>query len=295
MYERASDIWYNMCRFHQLRETRMPRIILHAHVYYPELWPELLTCVENLRAEVGSDSLFVVATYPEANSDSHKMLEQSLRSVQHEIVAVPNRGYDVGPFVEYVLNRKDFALFDYVIKIHTKRTTDYFLLFRMFRGAAWRRELLSFCSTRKALRRSLRAFSRAPRLGMIAGSHVISRGGLDYSRNEIRWITRHAPELGVSSRGATVVWGTMFMARTKCLLPLAHRNTLADFEAVDPETAHTAYTLAHWYEDVLAFFVTAQGWLVSDGKLPYPLACLAAKLMFCVGRSWRYLKSFGRL
>ena len=276
----------------------MTKIILHAHVFYPELWPELLSCIENCRAEVGDDSLFVVATCPETKPELRETLERSLRAMRHEVIAVPNRGYDVGPFVEYVLNRPDFASFDFVVKLHTKRDVDLFFLFRMFRGAAWRRELLSFCSTREAFRRSLAAFEQMPRLGMIAGSRVISRGGLDYSRAAIREVRSLGRKFGVErtrSGAATAVFGTMFMARTKCLLPLAGLSRLSDFELVTPANVHQGGSLAHAYEGTFAFAVSEQGYLVSDGKRPYSLACLAARVMFFVGRSWRFISSFGRL
>lgn len=272
----------------------MAKIILHAHVFYPELWPELLVCIENCRAEVGTDSLFVVATFPEAKPEMREMLENSLSGMHHEIDAVPNRGYDVGPFIEHVLNRSDFASFDYVIKIHTKHNADLFFMFRQFRGGDWRHELLSFCSTPKAIRRSLKAFARAPRLGMIAGSAIISRGGFDYTKAAILEIQEIGQKLGVQTRGATVVWGTMFMARPKCLLSLANRWKLADFEEIGPSNAHQNYSLAHLFESIFAAFVTAQGYLVSDGKWPYPFAWIGAKLMFMIGRSWRIVASFVR-
>ncbi len=272
----------------------MAKIILHAHVYYPELWPELLVCIENCRAEVGTDSLLVVATFPEAKPEMREMLENSLSGMRYEIDAVPNRGYDVGPFVEYVLNRSDFASFDYVIKIHTKQTVDTFILFHRFCGGDWRHELLSFCSTPKAIRRSLRAFERASRLGMVAGSRVISRGGVDYSRKAISEIKERGKELGIKPCGATVILGTMFMARTKCLMPLAGRWTLDDFDMLTPETAHKVFRLAHWLERAFALLVMSQGYFVGDGKWPYPLARLGAKVMFMIGRSWRIVASFVR-
>jgi lipopolysaccharide biosynthesis protein len=272
----------------------MPKIILHAHVYYPELWPELLGCIKNCRAEVGTDSLLVVATFPEAKPEMREMLENSLSGMRYEIDAVPNRGYDVGPFVEYVLNRPDFASFDYVIKIHTKQTVDTFLLFHRFRGGDWRHELLSFCSTPKAMHRSLRAFERMPRLGMVAGSRVISRGGVEYTRESINEVLSKGVVLGVKPREATSVLGTMFMARAKCLLPLAQLRHLVDFEEVTAETAHYKFNLAHWFEPAFAFIVSSQGYLVSDGRWPYLLARMGAKLMFIIGRSWRIVSSFVR-
>ena len=272
----------------------MAKIILHAHVYYPELWSELLECIRNCHAEVGTDSLLVVVTFPEAKPEMRGMLEDSLSGMRYEIDAVPNRGYDVGPFVEYVLNRPDFASFDYVIKIHTKQTVDTFLLFHRFRGGDWRHELLSFCSTPKAMHRSLRAFERMPRLGMVAGSRVISRGGVDYSRKAISEIKEKGKEFGIKPCGADIILGTMFMARTKCLLPLAGRWTLLDFDLLTPETAHKVFRLAHGLERAFALLVTSQGYLVSDGKWPYPLAWIGSKLMFVVGRTWRFISSFGR-
>ena len=223
------------------------------------------------------------------------MLANSLSGMRHKIVPVPNRGYDVGPFVEYVLNRPDFASFDYVIKIHTKRDSNVFLFFHRFRDGDWRRDLLSFCSTPKAMHRSLRAFERAPRLGMVAGPLSISRGGFDYTQKAIIEIHDNGKRFGIESREATVVWGTMFMARTKCLVPLAQRFKIEDFEEIDSTNAHKPYSLAHLLEAVFAFAVTSQGYFVGDGKWPYPLAWIGSKLMFVVGRTWRFISSRGRL
>ena len=124
---------------------------------------------------------------------------------------------------------------------------------------------------------------------------MISRGGVDYSRKAISEIKEKSKGLGIKPCGADVILGTMFMARTKCLMPLARRWTLEDFDLLTPETAHKVFRLAHWLEGVFAFLVTSQGYLVSDGKWPYSLAWMGAKLMFVVGRSWRLIKSFGRL
>ena len=274
------------------------KIILHAHAFYPGLWPELQACIENCRAEVGGDSLFVVATYSEAKPELCEALERSLRSMRHEIIAVSNRGYDVGPFVEYVLNRPDFASFDYVVKLHTKRDVDSFFLYRRHNGSDWRRLLLSFCSTRDAFRRALSAFARAPRQGMVANAQVIGRGGVDYSKKSIDVVRSYVASLGLTPRETTVVLGTMFMARTKCLLPLANRWHLSDFEEVS-SGSHLDGSLAHCLERHFAAVVSAQGYLVSDGRLPYAFACCAARLTFTIGRSLRiffsFLRSFAKI
>lgn len=94
-----------------------------------------------------------------------------------------NYGYDVALFFN-VLDRLDLDCFDYVIKLHTKRDTPKcWVNFTPFEGGQWRRSLLSFCATPEAARRTLAAFARRPRLGMVAARALIDPSGVGAGRS----------------------------------------------------------------------------------------------------------------
>lgn len=266
----------------------MKKVLLHAHIFYPELWPQIATCIENCHA-IAQDGLHVVASCPESKPDLKTLVDRALEGISHEVHAVPNRGYDIGPFMVYVVNRPDLADYDYVVKIHTKRDCDTFLHFHRITGSDWRNNLLSFCSTPKAMARSFAAFERDARLGMIADRRITSRGGFEYFKEDIALIRSYVTDLGLTPREATFVYGTMFMVRAKLLLPLANRVTLNDFPLTTEKSAHIDQGLTTQLEKLFGAVVSAQGSLVSNGRLPYSLASLDAKCIYLFCRTVRTL------
>ncbi len=269
----------------------MKKTLLHAHIFYPTLWPQIAACIENVRAIV-QGGLHVVATCPASKPELVTLVDHELVGISHEVHAVPNRGYDIGPFMVYVVNRPDLADYDFVIKIHTKRNVDTFLNFHQITGSDWRNNLLSFCSTPKAMVRSFAAFDRDARLGMIADRRITSRGGFEYLKEDIALIRSSVAELGLMPREATFIYGTMFMVRAKLLLPLANRVTLHDFPITTEKSAHFDQGFTTQLEKLFGAVVSAQGSLVSDGRLPHWLAQLDATCTYLFGRTVRTLHVF---
>ena len=229
------------------------KIAVIAHVFYPEFWPELAQCIRTIG---GSADLFV--TYV----DEASVAEVRADFPGARLVACENRGYDVWPFLKVV---QDLPLSDYdlVVKLHTKRNVDGEMLVLnhvWIGGGAWRENLLSFCSTEDAWRRTLRRFAD-PRVGMVADRRLVFRrgdlpaaldGSFDRAREEFRRLTGSA----VSSE-AEYVAGTMFAARPAVLKPLlAHRFEASEFE---PPAGHRCETYAHLLERMLGFSVSAAG------------------------------------
>lgn len=246
--------------------TLFPRIAIHLHVFYPEMLEELVACIRNIETVCGEGRVDVVATCPVGHDDIRERIGNLLPAAQ--FVEVPNAGYDVGPFFEF-LNRIDLDDYDYVVKLHTKRDKPLdWVNFRRFRGGEWRRTLLSFCSTIEAVRRSLRAFERDPRLGVVADRRVMDPSGIaqgDFGWQEVGVLRR----LGFHSTRHTFVYGTMFMMRASLLKAIQHKVHISDFNMVD--RPHVDYGLALEWEMALPVLAEVQGFYVSDGKIPAAL------------------------
>lgn len=120
------------------------KTLIHAHIFYPDIWPEILSCIENCLAESAPRSVSLVLTYPETHPELKDILIPAVNRLKpslkdSEVVPVPNCGYDIAPFLIEVLNRRTLNDYDYIIKLHTKRNVNTWLNFRAYRGTAWRK------------------------------------------------------------------------------------------------------------------------------------------------------------
>lgn len=249
------------------------RILVVAHVFYAEMWPELSACIRN----VGDCDL--VITYIEEPS----VIAARADFPHARFVRCENRGYDVLPFLT-VLESVRLSDYDLVVKLHTKRDIVKPYRFAMGRtvlnGSAWRGHLLSFVRTPLAWERTLRCFDD-PAVGMVADVHLVfgrretDKSAFDASVAQLR------DDLGLSaSRRGTFVAGTMFAVRAAMLRPFAeHRFELAEFAA---SADRDPITYAHLLERMFGLAVGAQGGRIVafNGSV----ACrrtLGAVLKFC--------------
>ena len=241
------------------------KIAVHVHVFYPALWPEVRACLAHVAACVTRAALTVYATFPESDPATGAALRAD--ALVDCAIPVGNYGYDVAPFFN-VLDRLDLDCFDYVIKLHTKRDTPKcWVNFTPFEGGQWRRALLSFCATPEAARRTLAAFARRPRLGMVAARALIDPSGVGAGRHPERAAACVAA-LGLAPRGPVIVYGTMFMVRAALLKPVWRRVRQTDFSAPAAGREHEDFGLAGIWEGAFGMLVAAQGYAVSDGAGP---------------------------
>ncbi len=244
---------------------RRPCVAIIVHVFYERLWPELETCIGNFIAECGRGNVDVFITYPESKPHISRMLADFPASK----FSVPNRGWDVGPFF-HVLARLNLAAYDYVVKLHTKdNPTDGWMNFRAWKKGEHRTALLSICSTRRAVRRSLNAMERDKTIGMIAHRSVIDPSGIAAGDNTLSRSKDLLASYGITMKGSTVVYGTMFMIRATLLAPVKGRVDIDDFEeAVSiPGKAHSVGLAGTW-EMTFALLAESQGFRVAQGAFP---------------------------
>ena len=230
------------------------KILVVAHVFYPQLWPELAGCIRNV-----TDRKDVVITYV----DEASVVEARKDFPDARFVLCENRGYDIWPFVR-ALRSTDLSSYDVIVKLHTKRDIvdgiRYHFNHAVFNGSAWRDFLLAFLKTPEAWRRT-RALLLKRGVGMVADRHVVMRRR-DVRIERTRQSFDAAAEfLGLDPRSVRqsgqYVAGTMFAAKPAALRPLLGKPLAA--EMFDPPAGHLTETFAHVMERALGLSVSAAG------------------------------------
>jgi len=245
-------------RDYRIDLMRRWRILAVVHVYYPEFWPELRTCLENV-----ADAVDVVVTY----ADEAAVAEARRDFPSARFVKCENRGFDVWPFLKAV-KEMDLTPYDAVVKLHTKRDfnidAEGWINRCRMNGGAWRRFLLSFVASAEAWRRSRRLLAGKD-VGLVADWRVIvgrASPGLKMYRDEFDAAVRDLglagnPDVAVKGR---YVAGTMFAARPAALAPLLSCR----FEAsmFDPSVRDGGEKRAHLVERQFGLSAFAAGFKV---------------------------------
>lgn len=226
------------------------RFAIHAHVFYPELWPELANCIKNFE----NHDIALYVTTPHAGDDIRERIFAEFPFANYRVLE--NRGYDVGPFME-VLNSLDLSNYDFIVKLHTKRDWDGWFNSMYVHGGKWRNWLLDFCKTKENLERTLSVFNTNFDVGAVANPNVIVTHGDYLEKESVKERAKLLIEkIGLPSATRCFIGGTMFICRATLLKPLQNSCVLSDFS---PVKKHELATLAHVYERALGYIITAQG------------------------------------
>lgn len=137
----------------------MKKILVHVHIFYENLYPELKACLLNLK-DYNCDYIF---TFVKEN----KTLESDIKSTfsNAKIEIVKNFGFDLGPFV-HVLNEVNLRDYSYVIKIHTKRDIPQKGKKEWYTGSGWRGTLLKFIKNKDVFNKVIERLEHNPKVGM---------------------------------------------------------------------------------------------------------------------------------
>ena len=217
---------------------------LVAHVFYPELWPEIAAIWQALPA--GSRLL---VTTPHSKASEIRSLIGHDPSI--EIYESENRGRDVAPFLA-LLNDGRLDRFDVVLKIHTKKSPH-------LRQGDLRRRLLytTLAGNPGNVRRILRQFSD-PTVGLVGPA-------LFFRASDFYWLGNRALVETLCGRmqpKASVrpgfFEGSMFWVRPQALAALRGLGLQpADFDA---ETGQLNGTLHHAVERSFTLSALADGY-----------------------------------
>ncbi|MBO6289076.1 MAG: hypothetical protein J6N45_01970 [Alphaproteobacteria bacterium] len=233
----------------------MGKIAVHLHLFYLEQLDDLLVRLQNL-ADYPYD-LFVTMVDDNAEAKQKILTFKS----DAKIWIVPNLGYDVGPFIDF-LHKINLNEYDYIIKIHTKRAkSGSYCIFNRhhFDMKTWRAMLLDAVISKSAVANNLRLLMQNDKIGMVSSEYVLTNEKWAY-QNVMSQIETEMVKIGMEiPKDKHFVAGTMFWARAKLLKPFLVYK-IENF-AVSEGQIHDG-TLAHVIERMFGLVITAQGYQV---------------------------------
>lgn len=234
------------------------RAALAAHVFYPELWEEIVSTWRLLPA----GSRLLITTPP----DRAAALE-ALRGDDPliEIHPAENRGRDVAPFV-MLLNRGLLDRFDAVLKLHSKKSPHLSL------GGLRRRMLYTaLAGSRENVGRILRLFAD-PTVGIVGPALLFRHAPVYWMADKARVSAVCARMRPPAPLALGFFEGTMFWVRPASLAPLRAADlSQAAFESEDGQLDGT---LHHAVERCFTLAAIAAGHQIrgTNGRLLRPEA-----------------------
>lgn len=214
--------------------TGSPRVLVLAHVHYPELWGDI---DERLGRIHEPYDLLVTVTAGTAESIIPTIAR---RHRQARIEIVPNRGRDWGPLL-HVVNAGLIADYDAVAKVHTKKSE------HRIDGDSWRLDLLDgVFESPEAIRRIVDLLCEDRSVGMVLPTGHVS--GTEHWGSDLGIVEALAALLPMAFDPEVLRFpaGSMFWCRPWLLQRLADLHlTAEDFE---PEGGQYDGTTAHALE-----------------------------------------------
>ena len=220
----------------------MRKVLVHLHVYYND---QVDYFIEKL-GNINGVSWDLVVTYSEWNEQTSKKLRMFKPDVS--FVKVDNYGYDIMPFI-MLMKETDLQEYDYVIKLHTKRSMGKCRPnIIMFEGYDWRNALVDgILYSRDHFMKVLNKFEQNPCLGMISNLSVcVTR---DYYHDAVR---KELTRIGLEKKDRHTCMGSMFMMRSEPLQLLKNDLITEDIFKKDIPLSGTFFQKAHLYERILS-------------------------------------------
>ncbi len=222
------------------------------HLYYPEMWDEILSYLHNLGKEF---DLFV--TIPYQVDFSENLITTYYPDAN--IYRCENRGRDVAPFLAIYSLVSNLG-YKYLCKIHTKRDT------QIGSAVSWRQDMLQKLLGSPQMVQAIKtAFDQHIDWGMVAPEGHVVPYNYFWSNNAAR-VTELAHSIGVSTDNLefSYVAGTMFWFRPEAL-HLIHKANL-DFRDFVSEQGQQDATLAHVLERFFGLATIYGGYKIAESN-----------------------------
>lgn len=257
----------------------MKPILVHLHIYYKELYPELKEYLKNIK---GYDFRLVV-TMVEDLTEVIDDVKKSFDNVQVKVL--DNLGYDIGPFVE-VINSVNLDDYSYVVKLHTKRDVKTDLNNEWFSGTGWRNTMLSFIKSQDRFDKVIARLESDNTIGMHGAIPAIFSKDDDLATKTREDVIALAQKNNLKAIDYEFVAGSVFVVRASVLKMIqALKLSQKGFEI--PDETHVKSQFAHIIERYLGFITYTQGMTVEDCELSS-----TQKKFFYLKKSW--LKFFNK-
>lgn len=231
-------------------------ILAVVHIYYPEMWNELKSCLDNITLPY---DLYV--TTVEQNRNLLDDVKNFKADAKFEVVE--NRGYDVGPFI-HVINQVNLDEYRYVIKLHTKRDVLREPYFRGMKNDIWRKNLLYFLQSKDIFNQYIAAFQNNNKIGMQAYHQLIVHNDI-YDKKATNALKDWLHNNNYKKIKYAFVAGTMFITKAYVFKNIQRLNlSLDDFSL--PNKEHGGQ-LAHVFERLLGYFVYQNNLIITNGLI----------------------------
>lgn len=234
----------------------MKPILVHVHIYYPEMWKELKSYLENLAAYPYDLHVTFVENHQNIIEDI-KLFKPNAK-----VEIVENRGFDVGPFI-HVLNQVNLDDYSYLIKLHTKRDMFVGCTYNHsinVSGNRWRKYLLSFLE-KKNIQKCIDNLEYNKKLGMSGNFRLIVKKET-FDEKALKECEKYLSKVDLKIKKFAYIGGTMFIARAQLFNVIKNMNLeLSDF---DIPTRKVVTTKAHIFERLLGLIIEAQDCQVKD-------------------------------
>lgn len=220
----------------------MKKILVHLHLYYHDQADYFISKLKNISGAEWD----LIVTY----STPDEVTFSKLRAFKPTVIfkETENVGYDIWPFIK-VVRTFDLTPYDYVLKLHTKRSITKFRLNVLpLRGYRWRDALVdAILYDKKQFRKVLQKFEGNKRIGMV--SSLLTRVKQDFYDE---YVIYELQKLGLTQKDKYSCMGTMFMIRKELLDPLTHPHiNLELFKDENPKSG-SQVSIAHIYERILS-------------------------------------------
>jgi lipopolysaccharide biosynthesis protein len=235
-----------------IEKATNPKLAIAIHVFYPEIFCEILQMLE--QSEYDKISLYITAP-ANVSKTIEGMLNQS--SFPFRLIEVENRGRDILPFLKILPQIFDDEN-DLLLKIHTKKSN------HLNRKDIWRNDLFNKLIGNGAIKKAITIFDKNSNIGIIGPANHILPMYYYYGANALSVINL-SKIMGVEScnlNGLNFVAGSMFFATKEALLPILDIGLNdEDFEI---ENHQTDGTMAHAVERAFAVSLIAANLQLSD-------------------------------
>jgi rhamnosyltransferase len=219
------------------------RYAVVAHVFYPDLWPEIVAVWSTLPAESS-----LIVTVPSEKAEAVHAAIQGMPLV--ELYEYENRGRDLAPFIS-LLNAGLLDRYDAILKIHTKKSP------HLIKGELRRKLLFSALAGNIGNVRRIITHFDDPRVGMVGFAPLFrtSRSFWMGNRSNVERLCRRMQPNGEPVLG--FFEGSMFWVRPIALTPI--RSAALQTAEFDVEAGQLDGTLHHGLERVIGISVRTAG------------------------------------
>ena len=222
------------------------------HLYYQDLWYEFKSKIIPLLDE----NVHLYITIHEETEYTNDM-----RSFAKKVFTVKNKGMDFGPFIYSWDKIKDIE-YDYVLKLHSKKSESSIKNMGKDFGTMWRKDLVdSIIKTKEHFYSIIELLKKSPEIYMVGSEKWFISENKETMDNEFRLRCLHSIQkllkMVNSHEHGSFFGGSIFLVTTDYLKKLfGDCNLVSLYEEFEDYYSSYGETLAHGFERVIGYGVT---------------------------------------